>query len=38
VQAGGGSASARSMRLGSWVTAEAADEIIEKGRKIAAAM
>jgi carbon-monoxide dehydrogenase large subunit len=38
VQAGGGSASARSMRLGSWVTAKAADEIDEKGRKIAAAM
>ena len=38
VQAGGGSASARSMRLGSWVTAKAADEIVEKGRKIAAAM
>ena len=38
VQAGGGSASARSMRLGSWVTAKAADEIVEKGRRIAAAM
>ena len=38
VQAGGGSASARSMRLGSWVTAQAADEIVEKGRRIAAAM
>src|SRR5439155_19164034 len=38
VQAGGGSASARSMRLGSWVTAKAADEIVQKGRKIAAAM
>jgi aerobic carbon-monoxide dehydrogenase large subunit len=36
VQAGGGSASARSMRLGSWVTAKAADEIVEKGRRIAA--
>ncbi|HEV2098031.1 MAG TPA: xanthine dehydrogenase family protein molybdopterin-binding subunit, partial [Stellaceae bacterium] len=38
VQAGGGSASARSMRLGSWVTALAADEIVDKGRRIAAAM
>jgi carbon-monoxide dehydrogenase large subunit len=38
VQAGGGSASARSMRLGSWVTAKAADEIVEKGRRIAAAL
>jgi carbon-monoxide dehydrogenase large subunit len=38
VQAGGGSASARSMRLGSWVIAKAADEIVEKGRRIAAAM
>src|SRR5205085_7776326 len=38
VQAGGGSASARSMRLGSWVTAKAADEVIEKGRRIAAAL
>jgi len=38
VQAGGGSASARSMRLGSWVTAIAADQIVEKGRRIAAAM
>src|SRR5213082_855000 len=38
VQAGGGSASARSMRLGSWVTAKAADEVVEKGRRIAAAM
>ena len=37
VQAGGGSASARSMRLGSWVIAKAADEIVEKGRRIAAA-
>src|SRR4051794_15563292 len=36
VQAGGGSASARSTRLGSWVTAKAADEIVEKGRRIAA--
>lgn len=38
VQAGGGSASARSMRLGSWVTALAADEIVERGRCIASAM
>jgi carbon-monoxide dehydrogenase large subunit len=38
VQAGGGSASARSMRLGAWVMAKAADEIVEKGRRIAAAM
>jgi hypothetical protein len=38
VQAGGGSASARSMRLGSWVIAKAADEIDEKGLQIAAAM
>ena len=38
VQAGGGSASARSMRLGSWVTAIAADQIVEKGRRIAAVM
>ena len=38
VQAGGGSASARSMRLGSWVTAVAADQIVEKGRRIAAVM
>jgi carbon-monoxide dehydrogenase large subunit len=38
VQAGGGSASARSMRLGSWVTAIAADQIVDKGRRIAAAM
>jgi carbon-monoxide dehydrogenase large subunit len=38
VQAGGGSASARSMRLGSWVTALAADEIVDKGRRVAAAM
>jgi carbon-monoxide dehydrogenase large subunit len=38
VQAGGGSASARSMRLGAWVMAEAADEIVEKGCRIAAAM
>ncbi|MBV9686169.1 MAG: xanthine dehydrogenase family protein molybdopterin-binding subunit [Alphaproteobacteria bacterium] len=38
VQAGGGSASARSMRLGAWVTAKAADEVVEKGRRIAGAM
>jgi aerobic carbon-monoxide dehydrogenase large subunit len=38
VQAGGGSASARSMRLGSWVIAKAADIIVERGRRIAAAM
>jgi len=38
VQAGGGSASARSMRLGAWVIAKAADEVVEKGRRIAAAM
>jgi carbon-monoxide dehydrogenase large subunit len=38
VQAGGGSASARSMRLGAWVMAKAADEIVEKGRRIAAAI
>jgi carbon-monoxide dehydrogenase large subunit len=38
VQAGGGSASARSMRLGAWVMAKAADQIVEKGRSIAAAM
>jgi CO/xanthine dehydrogenase Mo-binding subunit len=38
VHAGGGSASARSMRLGFWVTAKAADEIVQKGRKIAGAM
>ena len=38
VLAGGGSSSARSMRLGGWVMAVAADEIVDKGRKIAAAM
>ncbi len=38
VQAGGGSASARSMRLGGWVMAKAADQIVEKGRRIAAAL
>jgi carbon-monoxide dehydrogenase large subunit len=38
VQVGGGSASARSMRLGSWVTAKAADEIVKKGHRIAAAL
>src|SRR5215470_1733295 len=38
VRAGGGSSSARSMRLGSWVIAKAADEVVEKGRRIAGAM
>src|SRR5262249_54066998 len=38
VQAGGGSASARSMRLGSWVIAKAGDEVVDRGRRIAAAM
>jgi aerobic carbon-monoxide dehydrogenase large subunit len=38
VLAGGGSASARSMRLGSWVIAKAADAIVEKGRRIAGVM
>ena len=38
VQAGGGSASARSMRLGSWVIAMAADDIVAKGCRIAGAM
>jgi carbon-monoxide dehydrogenase large subunit len=38
VQAGGGSASARSMRLGAWVMAEPADRIVEKGRRIAAVL
>jgi carbon-monoxide dehydrogenase large subunit len=38
VQAGGGSASARSMRLGAWVMAQAADEIVKKGRSIAAVL
>jgi carbon-monoxide dehydrogenase large subunit len=38
VVVGGGSASARSMRLGSWVIAEAADAIVDKGRRIAGAM
>jgi carbon-monoxide dehydrogenase large subunit len=38
VLAGGGSASARSMRLGSWVIAKAADTIVDKGRRIAGAM
>jgi len=37
VLAGGGSASARSMRLGSWVIAKAADAIVERGRRIAGA-
>jgi aerobic carbon-monoxide dehydrogenase large subunit len=38
VQAGGGSASARSMRLGAWVMAKAADQIVERGCRIAAAI
>src|SRR5947199_705523 len=38
VQAGGGSASARSMRLGAWVMAQAADQIVDKGRRIAAGL
>jgi len=38
VLAGGGSASARSMRLGSRVIAKAADAIVDKGRWIAGAM
>jgi aerobic carbon-monoxide dehydrogenase large subunit len=38
VQAGGGSASARSMRLGSWVTAKAADMVVDQGRRIAASL
>jgi carbon-monoxide dehydrogenase large subunit len=38
VSVGGGSASARSMRLGSWVIAKAADQIVEKGRRIAAVL
>jgi carbon-monoxide dehydrogenase large subunit len=38
VLAGGGSASARSMRLGSWVIAKAADAIVDKGRRIAGTM
>ena len=38
VLAGGGSASARSMRLGSWVIAKAADAIVDKGRRITGAM
>jgi carbon-monoxide dehydrogenase large subunit len=38
VQAGGGSASARSMRLGALVMAQAADQIVEKGRRISAAL
>jgi carbon-monoxide dehydrogenase large subunit len=38
VLVGGGSASARSMRLGSWVIAKAADAIVDKGRQIAGAM
>jgi carbon-monoxide dehydrogenase large subunit len=38
VQAGGGSASARSMRLGSWVIAKAADAIVDRAGRIAGAM
>ena len=38
VQAGGGSASARSIRLGAWVMAQAADQIVDKGRRIAAGL
>jgi aerobic carbon-monoxide dehydrogenase large subunit len=38
VLAGGGSASARSMRLGSWVIAKAADAIVDKGGRIAGTM
>jgi aerobic carbon-monoxide dehydrogenase large subunit len=38
VQAGAGSASARSMRLGAWVIAQAADEIVEKGCRITVAL
>jgi len=38
VSVGGGSASARSMRLGSWVIAKAADTIVDKARRIAGAM
>jgi carbon-monoxide dehydrogenase large subunit len=38
VQAGGGSASARSRRVGSWVIAKAADAIVDRGRRIAGAM
>jgi aerobic carbon-monoxide dehydrogenase large subunit len=38
VQVGGGSSSARSMRLGSWVVAKAADVVVEKGRRIAGLM
>jgi carbon-monoxide dehydrogenase large subunit len=38
VRAGGGSASARSMRLGAWVVALAADQIVEKGRRIASVL
>jgi carbon-monoxide dehydrogenase large subunit len=38
VLAGGGSASARSVRLGSWVIAKAADTIVDKGRRIAGPM
>jgi carbon-monoxide dehydrogenase large subunit len=38
VQVGGGSASARSTRLGSWVIAKAADQIVDKGKRIAAVL
>ena len=38
VLAGGGSASARSMRLGSWVIAKAADSVVDRGCRIAGAM
>lgn len=38
VQVGGGSASARSMRLGSWLIAKAADAIVERGRRVAGAL
>jgi aerobic carbon-monoxide dehydrogenase large subunit len=38
VLVGGGSASARSMRLGSWVIAKAADAIVDRARRIAGAM
>jgi carbon-monoxide dehydrogenase large subunit len=36
VSVGGGSGSARSMRLGCWVIAKAADQIVEKGARVAA--
>ena len=38
VKVGGGSGSARSMRLGGTVIAKASDQIVEKGKRIAAAM